>query len=85
MNHYKGYQNQGPRPTPYITTVATKGIWKMTADGDVPKELFNLAQDHRELYNLLGTEPQVEKELSDAIQRFLAEPREKYDETLGYY
>ena len=79
------YQNQGIKPTPYVTTVATKGNWKMTADGDVPKELFNLAQDHRELYNLLGKEPEIEKELSEAIKRFLNEPRQKYDEKLGMY
>lgn len=85
MDLYTAYQNQGAKPMPYITTVATKGNWKMTAFGDVPEELFNLAQDHRELYNLLGSQPKIEKELSEAIKRFLAAPREHYDPKLGEY
>ncbi len=85
MDLYTHFQNQGPKPIPYVTTVATKGNWKMTADGDVPKELFNLAQDHRELYNLLGKEPEIEKELAGAIKRFLEEPRKKYNKNLGVY
>jgi N-acetylgalactosamine-6-sulfatase len=85
MDLYQSFQNQGPKPKPYVTTVATKGFWKMTADGDEPKELFNLAQDHRELYNLLGTEPDIEQELAAAISRFIQAPRLKYDERLGLY
>lgn len=85
MDLYKQFQNQGPKPTPYVTTVATKGNWKMTAIDDKPAELFNLAQDHRELYNLLGTNPEIEAELLQAIKQFLAKPRQKYDENLGIY
>lgn len=85
MDLYKGFQNQGPKPKPYITTVATKENWKMTAIGNQPAELFNLAQDHRELYNLLGEYPEIEKELEGAIKRFLDAPREGWDGERGIY
>lgn len=85
MDLYEEYQNQGKKPQPYITTVATMGNWKMTAIDDKPVELFNLAQDHRELYNLLGTQPEIESKLYNAIVHFLNEPRFKYDQKLGFY
>ncbi|MEO1011624.1 MAG: sulfatase-like hydrolase/transferase [Bacteroidota bacterium] len=50
---YKGYQNQGPKPTPYATGAVIDGNWKLLTDSLKPVELINLARDHREIYNLL--------------------------------
>ena len=75
MDLYKSFQNQGPKPTPYATTVVTRGKWKMLADSLRPTELFNLEQDHRELYNLLGKHPEIEKELAEVLQRFVTAER----------
>lgn len=76
MDLYKHFQNQGPKPTPYATSVALKGKWKLLADSLRPTELFDLEADHRELYNLLGKHPGIEKELLDALKEFHAAPRE---------
>lgn len=85
MDLYRHFQNQGPKPKPYITTVATRGNWKLTADSLTVKELFNLAQDHRELYDLLGEQPAIEKELHQALKDFLAAPRRRWEDALGAY
>ncbi|MBA4300116.1 MAG: arylsulfatase [Cyclobacterium sp.] len=75
MDLYQHFQNQGEKPKPYSTMVAMKGEWKMLADSLKAVELFNLAQDHREIYNLLGTEKTIEDSLSQSIARFIAEPK----------
>ena len=75
MDLYTFYQNQGEKPQPYATTVAMKDRWKMLADSLRPTELFDLEADHRELYNLLGTQSEKEAELQKAIEAFLAAPR----------
>jgi arylsulfatase A-like enzyme len=75
MDLYKHYQNQGEKPKPYSTTVAMHGKWKMLADSLVPVELFNISQDHREIYNLLGDEKEIEDQLQLQISEFLSEPR----------
>lgn len=80
MDLYRHFQNQGPKPEPYITAVAAKGNWKMTFDSLTAKELFNLAQDHRELYNLLGEQPAVEAELRAALEAFFAAPRKLWED-----
>ena len=79
-------QNKGPKQTPYATSIALDGKWKMLTDSLQPTELFNLAQDHRELYNLKGQHPEIEDKLLKAIQQFhqahreswIALPTEKY-------
>jgi arylsulfatase A-like enzyme len=75
MDMYAHFQNQGAKPKPYSTAVAVKGNWKMLADSLTPVELFNMVQDHREIYNLLGMKNELEKELSSHIENFFAEPR----------
>ncbi|MEM6844121.1 MAG: sulfatase-like hydrolase/transferase [Bacteroidota bacterium] len=78
MDLYQGFQNQGPKPTPYATSVALDGKWKLLTDSLQPTELFNLAQDHRELYNLKGQHPEIEEKLLEAIQQFHQAPRESW-------
>ena len=78
MDLYRHFQNQGPKPTPYATSVALDGKWKLLTDSLQPTELFNLAQDHRELYNLKGQHPEVEEKLLNAIQDFHQAPRESW-------
>ena len=75
MDLYTFYQNQGEKPTPYATSVARMGNWKMLTDSLKPVELFNLANDHRELYNLLGSHPEIETKLLEEIRNFHAAPR----------
>ncbi|MEQ9443170.1 MAG: sulfatase-like hydrolase/transferase [Cyclobacteriaceae bacterium] len=79
MDLYPQFQNQGPKPTPYATSVALYGQWKLLADSLHPTELFNLEADQRELYNQLGKEPEIEKELLDAMQEFHAADRKKWE------
>lgn len=79
MDLYARFQNQGPKPTPYATSVAQMGKWKLLTDSLQPTELFNLEADHRELYNLLGQEPEIEKILLDAIQEYHAAPRNHWE------
>ena len=76
MDLYEFYQNQGPKPTPYATSVVTQGKWKLLADSVQPTELFDLEQDHRELYNLLGEQPDVENELLKGLKKFLQDERD---------
>ncbi|MFH5833775.1 sulfatase [Halalkalibaculum sp. DA384] len=78
MDLYNHFQNQGPKPEPYATSVAIKGKWKLLADSLQPTELFNLEQDHRELYNLLGQHPEIEQELLEALKEFHAAPRNRW-------
>ena len=83
MDLYKGFQNQGPKPTPYATSVATDGKWKLLTDSLKPTELFNLAQDHRELYNLLGEHPEIEKRLLEALRKYHEALQEGWQQILG--
>jgi arylsulfatase A len=78
MDLYTHFQNQGPKPTPYATTVALRVPWKLLADSLRPTELFHLENDHRELYNQLGKQPAVEQALLQSIQEFLAQPRQRW-------
>ena len=71
MDLYKNFQNQGQKPVPYATSVILQGPWNMLADSLAPKELFNLEQDHRELYNLLGTQPALEQEMLEKLTNFI--------------
>src|SRR3546814_12001429 len=75
MDLYKQFQNQGPKPMPYATSVALKGRWKLLADSLQPTELFDLEADHRELKNQLGKHPEIETELLRARKEFLAARR----------
>ncbi|NHF58531.1 sulfatase-like hydrolase/transferase [Flavobacteriaceae bacterium TP-CH-4] len=77
MDLYKHFQNQGPKPKPFSTSVVIEGKWKMLADSINPVELFNLQQDHRELYNLLGSEPEIERSLSGKLEDFLQAERNR--------
>ncbi len=76
MDLYTFFQNQGPKPEPYATTAVVQGTWKLLADSLQPTELFNLATDHRELYNLLDEHPDVVKELSGRLTKFLRSERD---------
>lgn len=76
MDLYKGFQNQGPKPTPYATAVIRDGHWKLLANGTGPTELFDLANDHRELYNLLDQEPEQAQALYEKLHTFLVAPRD---------
>ena len=79
MDLYQHYQNQGPKPTPHATTSVVRWPWKLLADstngGLVATELFHLEQDHRELYNLLGTHPDTAAALLEDVRAFHAAPR----------
>lgn len=76
MDLYRHYQNQGPKPKPYATSVVIDGKWKLLADSLGPTELFDLEADHRELYNLLGEQPEREKELYQKLIDFLLAERD---------
>ncbi|MEL6653133.1 MAG: sulfatase-like hydrolase/transferase, partial [Bacteroidota bacterium] len=75
MDLYTHFQNQGPKPQPYATTVAMDGHWKLLADTTAPTELFDLSQDHRELYDLLDEQRLEAKRLQEALRQFWEAPR----------
>ncbi len=75
MDLYKSFQNQGEKPKPYATSVAMRGNMKLLADSLQPVELFDLAQDHREIYNILGESEELTNELQKAIKEYHAAPR----------
>ncbi|MEN8156720.1 MAG: sulfatase-like hydrolase/transferase [Bacteroidota bacterium] len=76
MDLYEQYQNQGPKPAPYATSVILDGQWKLLADPEGPTELFNLNQDHRELYNLLDQDPNRVEKMYAELKKFLLMPRD---------
>ena len=78
MDLYTHMQRHYPKPKPYATAIVKKGKWKLLADGDKPVELFDLENDYREMNNLLGHYPEVEKELLDELKTFLQEPRKSW-------
>jgi len=65
------------RPTPVITEVVRKDNWKLLARHGKAKELFNLAEDPYERWNLINDYPQRVKEMTTALSLWLAEPRMK--------
>ena len=77
MDLYKSFQNQGPKPMPYATAVVVQGQWKLLADSLQPTELFNLAEDHRELYNVLDERPEVAEALANQLRKLMASPRDR--------
>jgi arylsulfatase A-like enzyme len=64
---YSHYQNQGPRPMPHATTAVLDGQWKLLGDGLQPTELFDLSNDHRELYNVLDARTEERQKLTTAL------------------
>ena len=76
MDHYGGYQNQGPKPTPHATEVVTDGRWKLLSYAGEPTELFDLTQDQRELYNLLEEHPDTVRRLHILTRAYLAAERD---------
>jgi arylsulfatase A-like enzyme len=79
---YDTYQNQGPRPMPHATTAIVDGYWKLLADGTVPTELFDLNNDHRELYNLLENYPDKGQKLLNKLSWVINEPRQSIEDSL---
>ena len=76
MDLYNHFQNQGPKPAPYATSVVLDGHWKLLANDEGPTELFDLNQDHRELYNLLDQHPGRVEKMYDELRNFLLMPRD---------
>ncbi len=54
-----------------------KDKWKLLADSLTATELFNLEADHREIYNQLGEEAEIEAELQQALESFFAAERKE--------
>jgi hypothetical protein len=52
-----------------------RGNMKLLADSLQPVELFDLAQDHREIYNLLEERNEITDELQKEIEKYHAAPR----------
>lgn len=78
INLYKKLQRHYPKPRPYATEIAQKGMWKLLAkDGD-PVELFDIESDLYEKQNLLKENPKIAGELRKQHQAWLAEPRRQF-------
>lgn len=65
-----GYQGIGGRPLPVGSLAAQRGKWKMLATEQKPVALYDTEAQYREVTNLLGTQPEVEKILWAEIQSF---------------
>lgn len=63
------------RPDPVAKEIVRKGDWKLLARDGEPLELFNLAEDPYERWNLMKQYPEMTEELSKALKSFLSEPR----------
>jgi N-acetylgalactosamine-6-sulfatase len=72
---YTWYPQPGDKPEPHTTEVARRGRWKLMAKDGVPLILYDLEADPYETTNLLGQEPQAERELEVELDAWLAEPR----------
>lgn len=80
MDLYRHFQNQGPKPEPYATGVVIDGKWKLLADSLRPTEVFNLRQDHREIYNLLDDHNTVRDTLLQKLEEFYQAPRLRWED-----
>jgi arylsulfatase A-like enzyme len=67
---------------PHATTAILDGNWKLMADGAAPTELFDLNNDHRELYNLLKTYPEKGQQFLNKLSWVINEPRQSIEDSL---
>lgn len=77
MDLYRNLQRHTPKPEPFITEVARRGQWKLTARDGVPMELFDILADPLETRNLLAEHQSLANELATELRRFLAAPRDR--------
>jgi arylsulfatase A-like enzyme len=77
MDLYQNFQNQGEKPTPYATSAISTGKWKLLADSTKPVALYNLKSDHREIKNLIGTQPVIEQKLRSKLIEILGKDRNR--------
>lgn len=75
MDLYKTLQRHYPKNEPFATEGVLDGRWKLLARDGEPVELFDLEADPQERENLLPDFPQIAARLSEALAKFLAEPR----------
>ncbi len=77
LDLYRNLQRHTKKPEPFVTEVARRGNWKLTARDGVPQELFDIASDPLETRNLLEQQPELSSELVEELRNFLAEPRDR--------
>jgi N-acetylgalactosamine-6-sulfatase len=75
MDLYKHLQRHYPKPKPYSTEVARRGRWKLLALEGKPQELFDIEADPFERNNLLDQHPEIVRELTAQLEKWLAESR----------
>ena len=71
-------QRHYPKPEPYANAIAKKGKWKLLVKDTTPLELYDTQNDYREVTNLLGQYPEIEKELLEEVKKFLSQPRKSW-------
>ncbi len=77
LDLYRNLQRHTKKPEPFITEVARRGNWKLTARDGVPLEIFDLAADPLESLNLLGQQDALANSLVTELREFLAAPRDR--------
>ncbi|MCW5964857.1 MAG: sulfatase-like hydrolase/transferase [Bryobacterales bacterium] len=77
MDLYRSLQRHTKKPEPFVTEVARRGNWKLTARDGVPLELFDIAADPLETHNQLGQQEGLASELVGELREFLAAPRDR--------
>lgn len=76
MDIYPEYQNQGPRPLPIATAAITNGKWKLLMLDKKPVALYDIKNDHRELYNVMKDNAKIVDELTAKLRGYLDAPRD---------
>jgi N-acetylgalactosamine-6-sulfatase len=77
LDVYRTLQRHTKKPEPFVTEVARRGNWKLTARDGVPLELFDVGADPLEARNLLDAQPEIANQLVEALRAFLAAPRDR--------
>ncbi|MDZ7636866.1 MAG: hypothetical protein U5J83_01195 [Bryobacterales bacterium] len=75
MDLYRNLQRHSKKPEPFVTEVARRDKWKMTARDGVAQELFDIEADPLETRNLIGDEAQLAGQLTQELRVFLNAPR----------
>jgi len=79
LDLYEWYPQPGPKPKPFATEIARQGKWKLLAANGTPLALFNMEEDPYERRNLIEVWPERAHELTQSLNQWLNEPRQKWE------
>ena len=77
MDLYTFFQNQGPKPEPYATTVVKQDQLKLLGDSNKTVAVYDLLSDMGEWKNLIEKDCTKVENLQKALNTFLLEDRDR--------